>query len=209
LSVLLGVLLLVKAWGYYLGKFDLLVSQRGVVTGASYTDLHAELPALRLLVVIAIVCGLLFLVNIRLRGWAFPVIAIGLLGVVSIVAGGLVPAAVERFSVNPQQFQKEQPYIDRDISATRYAYGLNKIDGQTDTPTPDITADQVVSNAATITNIRLWNPTILKSTYLPLQSIQPYYEFQDVDVDRYNIADSSTGTPTERLVMISPREVSQ
>jgi uncharacterized membrane protein (UPF0182 family) len=209
LSVLLGVLLFVKAWGYYLGKFDLLVSQRGVVTGASYTDLHAELPALRLLVVIAIVCGLLFLVNIRLRGWAFPVIAIGLLGVVSIVAGGLVPAAVERFSVNPQQFQKEQPYIDRDIKATRYAYGLNTISGQTDTPTPDITADQVVANAATITNIRLWNPNVLKNTYLALQRIQPYYEFQDVDVDRYNVADSTTGTPTERLMMIAPREVSQ
>jgi hypothetical protein len=209
LSVLLGILLLVKAWGYYLGKFDLLVSQRGVVTGASYTDIHAELPALRLLVVIAIVCGILFFVNIRLRGWSFPVIAIGLLAVVSIVAGGIVPAAVERFSVNPQQFQKEQPYIQRDITATRYAFGLNKIDGQTDTPTPDITADQVVANAATITNIRLWNPTILKSTYLALQRIQPYYEFQDVDVDRYNVADSSTGTPTERLVMISPREVSQ
>ena len=75
------------------------------------------------------------------------------------LAGGIVPAAVERFSVNPQQFQKEQPYIQRDISATRYAYGLNKIDGQTDTPTPDITAGSVVANAATITNIRLWNPT--------------------------------------------------
>src|SRR5439155_16299554 len=131
LSVLLGILLLVKAWGYYLGKFDLLVSQRGVVTGASYTDLHAELPALRLLVVIAIVCGILFFVNIRLRGWAFPVIAIALLGVVSIVAGGIVPAAVERFSGNPQQFQKEEPYITRDINATRYAFALNKIDRQT------------------------------------------------------------------------------
>jgi uncharacterized protein len=209
LSVLLGLLLFVKAWGYYLGKFTLLTSERGVVTGASYTDIHAELPALRLLVIIALVCGILFLVNIRLRGWSFPVIAIGLLAVVSIVAGGIVPAAVERFSVNPQQFQKEEPYIQRDITATRYAFGLNKIDGQTDTPTPDINADQIVANAATITNIRLWNPTVLKNTYLALQRIQPYYEFQDVDVDRYNVSDSTTGAPTERLVMLAAREVSQ
>jgi uncharacterized protein len=208
LSVLLGVLLLVKAWGYYLGKFDLLVSSRGVVTGASYTDLHAELPALRLLVVIAVVCGVLFFVNIRLRGWAFPVIAIGLLGVVSIVAGGIVPAAVEKFSVGPQQFQREQPYIQRDISATRFAFGLNEIDEQTRTPTADITAQEVVDNAATVSNIRLWNPDILKRTYLSLQRIQPYYEFQDVDVDRYQVSENGA-SPTERVVMVSPREVSQ
>jgi uncharacterized protein len=208
LSVLLGLLLLVKAWGYYLGKFDLLVSSRGVVTGASYTDIHAELPALRLLVFIAIVCGVLFLVNIRLRGWAAPIIAIGLLGVVSIVAGGIVPAAVQRFSVAPQEFQREKPYIQRDISATRYAFGLNQINEQTRTPTSDITAQEVVDNDATISNIRLWNPEILKRTYLSLQRIQPYYEFQDVDVDRYPVS-ADGGSPTERVVMVSPREVSQ
>jgi uncharacterized membrane protein (UPF0182 family) len=208
LSVLLGALLLVKAWGYYLGKFDLLVSARGVVTGASYTDIHAQLPALKLLVIIALVCGVLFLVNIRLRGWAFPVIAIGLLGVVSIVVGGIVPAAVERFRVAPQQFQKEEPYIKRDIAATRYAFGLNHIQEDTTVPTPDITGDQVTANDATISNIRLWNPVILKRTYLSLQRIQPYYEFQDVDVDRYTVGGAS-GSPTERVVMLSPREVSQ
>jgi uncharacterized membrane protein (UPF0182 family) len=208
LSVLLGLLLLVKAWGYYLGQFNLLVSSRGVVTGASYTDIHAQLPALRLLVVISLVCGVLFLVNIRLRGWAFPVIAIALLGVVSIVAGGIYPEAVQRFSVAPQEFQREKPYIQRDIQATRYAFGLNQINEQTRTPTSDLTAAEVQANDATISNIRLWNPDILKRQYLSVQRIQPYYEFQDVDVDRYQISDAG-GSPTERVVMMSPREVSQ
>src|SRR5207245_213412 len=143
-----------------------------------------------------------------LRGWAFPVIAIGLLGVVSIVVGGIVPAAVERFRVAPQQFQKEEPYIKRDIAATRYAFGLDHIQEDTTVPTADITGDQVTANDATISNIRLWNPVILQRTYLSLQRIQPYYEFQDVDVDRYTVA-TAGGSPTERVVMLSPREVSQ
>ena len=215
LSVLLGVILLVKAWGYYLGRFDLLTSQRGVVTGASYTDIHAQLPALNLLMFIALFCALLFFVNIRLRGWAIPVIAIGLLGVTSIVVGALVPAAVQRFSVLPQQFQKEQPYIADNIKATRYAFGLNDINEQSTSPAQDISASEVAANGPTVSNIRLWNPAVLGRTYLSLQRIQPYYEFADVDVDRYNVAtgssDTASGSPeqAERLVMISPREVSQ
>ena len=215
LSVLLGIILLIKAWGYYLGRFDLLTSNHGVVTGASYTDIHAQLPALNLLMFIAVFCGLLFFVNIRLRGWAIPVIAIGLLGVVSIVVGGLVPAAVQRFSVQPQQYQKEQPYIADNIKATRFAFALNHIDEQSTSPSSDITAAEVAANGQTVSNIRLWNPLVLGRTYLSLQRIQPYYEFNDVDVDRYNVASnpgettSGSTAPTERLVMLSPREVSQ
>ena len=215
LSVLLGIILLIKAWGYYLGRFDLLTSSHGVVTGASYTDIHAQLPALNLLMFIAIFCGLLFFVNIRLRGWAIPVIAIGLLGVVSIVVGGLVPAAVQRFSVLPQQYQKEQPYIADNIRATRYAFSLNHINEKSTNPASDITAAEVAANGPTVSNIRLWNPVVLGRTYVSLQRIQPYYEFNDVDVDRYQVISSSdataqgTSAPAERLVMISPREVSQ
>ena len=119
MSVLLGLIMLTKAWGYYLGQFDLLTSTRGVVVGASYTDVNAQLPALRILVVIAIACAILFLVNIRLRGWALPVIAVGLLALVSIIAGAAYPAFVQRFRVTPQEFQREQPFIEDNISATQ------------------------------------------------------------------------------------------
>jgi uncharacterized membrane protein (UPF0182 family) len=202
LSVLLGLIILVKAWGYYLGKFDLLVSPRGLVTGASYTDVTAELPALKLLVFIAIACAILFLVNVRYRIWALPVLGIGLLALTSIVAGAAVPAAVQKFSVGPQELQKEGTYIQRNIDATRFAFGIG-IDPSSTQPAIDLSAQDVSNNDATVKNIRLWSPKALTQTYEALQRIQPYYEFADVDVDRYTIG----GEP--RVVMLSAREVSQ
>ncbi|TML01063.1 MAG: UPF0182 family protein [Actinobacteria bacterium] len=202
LSVLLGVILLVKAWGYYLGKFDLLVSARGVVTGASFTDIHAQKPALAALVYIAVICAVLFLVNIRFRGWILPVLGIGLLLLTSVVVGAIVPGFVQKFRVAPQELQKEEPYIARNIKATRFAYGVD-VNPVAASPAPDLTADQVAANDTTISNIRLWRPNVLQQTYQALQRIQQYYEFKDVDVDRYPIQGQS------RVVMLSAREVSQ
>jgi uncharacterized protein len=202
LSVLLGLILLAKAWGYYLGRYDLLVSPRGVVTGASYTDLHAQLPALYVLTIVALVCAVLFLVNIRFKGWVLPVLGIGLLMLTSIVAGGIVPASVQKFRVDPQELQKESPYIDRNIKATRFAFGID-VQSQSVTPAADLTAAQVDANDATVSNIRLWRPSVLSQTYQALQRIQQYYEFEDVDVDRYPISGQS------RVVMLSAREVNQ
>ena len=99
LSVLLGLIMLAKAWGYYLGRFDLLGSTRGVVQGASYTDVHAQLPALNFLMIAALICAVLFLVNIRVRLWSLPVIAVALLALVSVLLGHGLPvvrAAVPR-----------------------------------------------------------------------------------------------------------------
>ena len=204
LSVLLGLIILVKAWGYYLGRFDLLVSPRGVVTGASYTDVVAQLPALNVLIVIAVICAVLFLVNIRMRGWIFPGLGVGLLALTSIVAGGIVPAFVQKFRVDPQELQKERTYIARNIEATRTAFGLDRIERPASTSvSEDLTAADLEENAATVENIRLWNPSILNDSYDQLQRIQPYYEFEDVDVDRYDIFGE------QRLVMLSPREVAQ
>ena len=203
MSVLLGLIMLTKAWGYYLGQFDLLTSTRGVVVGASYTDVNAQLPALRILVVIAIACAILFLVNIRLRGWALPVIAVGLLALVSIIAGAAYPAFVQRFRVAPQEFQREQPFIEDNIEATRRAFEL---DGITSTSRPvgdAVTSEDAQANDATISNIRLWRPDVLRDNYISLQRFRSYYEFNDVDVDRYVIDGQ------RRVLMISTREVSQ
>jgi uncharacterized membrane protein (UPF0182 family) len=203
LSVLLGLILLVKAWGYYLGTFDLMLSQRGVVAGASYTDLKAQLPALRILIFIAVACAVLFFVNIRLRGWALPVIAVGLLALVSVVAGAAYPAFVQRFRVGPQELQREQPYIRHNIDGTRRAFGLDQIETQQRTVSASVSADAIQDNATTISNIRLWRPEILLENYEGLQRIRQYYDFTDVDVDRYQISGS------RRVVMVSAREVSQ
>jgi len=202
LSVLLGFIVLVKSWGYFLGQFDLLVSPRGVVTGASYTDVHAQLPALRVLTFIAIACAILFLVNIRFRGWALPGFGVGLLILASIVVGGVVPAFVQRFRVTPQELQRETPYIERNIEATRFAFGIDLAPRPVRAST-DITPEDLEQNDATVSNIRLWRPGVILQTYQALQRIQPYYEFDDVDVDRYPI----DGEP--RLVMLSAREVRQ
>ena len=203
LSVLLGLIMLTKAWGYYLGQFDLLTSTRGVVVGASYTDVNAQLPALRILAFIAIACAILFLVNIRLRGWALPVIAVGLLALVSIIAGAAFPAFVQRFRVAPQEFQREQPFIVDNIEATRQAFELEEIVTASRAPGPAVTEEDVQANEATIENIRLWRPDILRASYLSLQRFRSYYEFNDIDVDRY-VVDGE-----RRVLMISAREVSQ
>ena len=203
LSVLLGLILLVKAWGYYLGTFDLLTSPRGVVAGASFTDVKAQLPALRILIFIAVACAVLFFVNIRLRGWALPVIAVGLLALVSIVAGAAYPAFVQRFRVAPQELQRERLYIERNIAATRTAFGLDRIETEQRTVAASVSASAVQENTSTVSNIRLWRPEILVQNFEGLQRIRQYYAFSDVDVDRYPIGG------TRRLVMVSAREVSQ
>jgi uncharacterized protein len=202
LSVLLGLVLLAKAWGYYLGRYDLLVSPRGVVTGASYTDIHAQLPALYVLTIVGLICAVLFLVNIRFRGWILPVLGIGLLMLSSIVVGAIVPASVQKFRVDPQELQKESLYIERNIEATRFAFGID-LQPTAVVPSGDLTAQEVQANDATISNIRLWRPSVLGQDYQALQRIQQYYEFTDVDVDRYPISGQS------RMVMLSAREVSQ
>jgi uncharacterized protein len=203
LSVLIGAIVLVRAWGYWLGRFDLLFSPRGVVTGASYTDVHAQLPALTLLVVIAIICALLFLVNIRRRGWALPAFAIGILVVASVGAGGIYPAIVQRFSVAPQELQRERPYIQDNIEFTRMAYDIEGVEVQPFPAAATVSEDDIRQATAIVQNIRQWNPDVLRTDYELLQRIRPYYEFSDVDVDRYEIDGD------RRLVMISPREIRQ
>ena len=202
LSVLLGPIMLVKAWGYYLGRFDLLTSKRGVVEGASYTDVKAQLPALFFLILAAVICAVCFLVNIRLRNWALPGIAVVLLAIVSVLLGTAYPAFVQRFKVAPQEFQREEPYIAYNIAATRDAFGLTQIQ---QTPSQDVasnvTAADVKANDPTISNIRLWRPSVLLSDFQSLQRFRQYYEFRDVDVDRYQLGG------TTRMLMVAGREI--
>jgi hypothetical protein len=205
ISVLLGFLVLLKAWGYRLDQFGLLYSPRGTVTGASYTDVNAQLPALRLLVIMAILVGIIFFVNIRVRGWAIPVAGIGLLLLTSILAGGAYPALVQRLRVTPVERIREQPFIKRNIEFTRAAYGISDatVNVQGFPGDTSVTKAMIARNQPTIQNIRLWSPDVLAKAYVQLQRIRQYYEFADVDVDRYTIGGQ------ERQVMLSAREMSQ
>lgn len=201
LSVLVGLLALLRAWGYRLDQYQLLYSDRGDITGASYTDIHAELPALKLLVVISIIGALLFLVNIRFRGWALPVFGLGLWLLTSLLGAGLYPFIVQRFSVEPAQLQRERPFIARNIEFTRQAYGIDAIEVTEFPVRPGVSAEAIATNQTTVDNIRLWDAETLKTSFKQLQELRPYYQFHDVDVDRYTLDGQ------RRQVMLSPREL--
>ena len=194
LSVLLALVALAKAGGYWLNRFELTLSTNGYVQGAGYTDLKARLPALTLLTAISLASVVLFVVNIRMRGWTLPTIAVGLWLLVSIAVGAIYPRALQAI-VKSSQFDKEQPYIERNINATRAAFGLQNVtvveqpyDDSGAVNTAKATAD-LNKSADTVSNIRLWEPTaaIAGGTFTKLQQVAGYYRFRDVDVDRYTI----------------------
>ena len=118
---------LVKAVGYYLARFNLDLSSNGYVQGAGYTDVHARLPALELLILVSLAAAVLLIYNIRRQGWALPILGVGLWFLVALTAGTIYPAAVQALKVNPAQNTLERPYIQRNIDATRAAMGINKV----------------------------------------------------------------------------------
>lgn len=203
LSVLLAALAILKAVAYRLDTYDLLYSTRGAIFGASYTDVAAHRPALTLLSAISVFAAGLLLWNIRRGGWILPAVAAGLWLVVSVVVGGIIPAAIERFQVQPDQFNKERPYIDHHIEFTLEAYGLGegRVETRDFAASPDLTADDIGANQATISNVRLWDPGVLTPAYSQLQAIRPYYQISNVDTDRYVIEGALT------QVMVAAREL--
>ncbi|MFM7616575.1 MAG: UPF0182 family protein [Actinomycetes bacterium] len=202
-SVILAVMALVKTGQYWYARYNLNFSSRGVVSGASKTDVAAQLPALNLLVVISIVAAGLFVWNIRRRGWVLPVIAVGLWAFVALVVGTVFPAIYQSVRVNPNELQSEKPYIARNITATRDAFGLAKVGVTSYDYQEDLDAAKIVENSATVENARLWDPYETLRNYQSFQGLQTFYKFSDVDVDRYPIG----GRPTQ--VMVSARELNR
>jgi len=203
LSVLVAVLAILKAADYRLDSFDLLYSTRGVVFGASYTDVKAQLPALTLLALISLFAAALLLWNIRRRGWTLPIVAVGGWLAMSIIVAGIIPAAVQRFSVVPDELNKEQPYISNAINFTRMSYGLDKIEVRQFAASADLDFKGIEANQPTIDNIRLWDPAVLTETYSRLQEIRTYYNLDNIDVDRYTIDGQLT------QVMVATRELAE
>jgi uncharacterized membrane protein (UPF0182 family) len=197
ISVLLGALALVKAIGYWFERFELTLSTKYVVDGATYTSVHAELPAKTLLIVIAVFAAGLFIYNIYQKGWTLPIIAVGLWGLVWVVVGGIYPAVIQALRVKPAEIVREKPYIGRNITATRAAFDLNTVAVHTfsgaGTLTPADFADNS-TNLQNITNIRLLDPSFVKDAFNKLQEIRSYYQFNDLDVDRYNLGGALTQT---------------
>ncbi len=207
ISVILGLLALVKAADYWLQRYALTWSTRGTVDGATYTDVKAQLPAIYLLLFIALLSFGLFIYNIWRRGWVLPVVAVGLWALVSVVAGVAYPAFIQRFRVEPEESSKEAPYIQHNIEATRAALGLNNVE----TKAFDYTTDQAATSAAidknpgTIRNVRLLDPSIVPPTFQNQQGLLGFYRFNELDVDRYPVAATNPDDVTSTL----PAETTQ
>jgi uncharacterized membrane protein (UPF0182 family) len=200
-SALFGVFLAVKAWSYGLDRFLLLYGDNGVVVGASYTDIHVELPVLWLLVALAVTAALASWANLWVRTYKLPMAGAVLLFGSAFVLAEVFPALFERVFVKPNELQLEQPYIQQNITLTRQAYNLHQITTKPFPAEQDLTLKSLQANQATIDNIRLWDEQPLMATYGQLQEIRTYYKFRDVDVDRYWLDGAY------QQVMLSAREL--
>ncbi len=188
LSVLLALIALAKAAGYFLQRYSLDMSTSGYVEGAGYTDVHARLPALAVLFFVSLFAAVILLVNIRRQGWTLPVLAIGVWAFVALVIGVVYPAVLQVLKVNPAQSTLEKPYIARNISATRSAYGLSDVAVSHFADKTTVSPATVAASLTTLANIRLWDPStqISLADFRTKQDISQYYTFQGVQVDRYS-----------------------
>jgi hypothetical protein len=201
LSLLLAVIALLLAAGFWLDRYELLYSEAGVVFGAGYTDAHARLQAYWFMVFATIALALLFIANLWRRSFRWSLYGIGIYVAALFIVLGLYPWAQQRFIVQPNELEKEQPYIANSIRLTNLAYGLADI-SRRDFPAEEaLTQREIADNETTIRNIRLWDYRPLLSTYRQLQVIRPYYSFRDVDIDRYTLEGNY------RQVMLSAREL--
>ena len=209
LSVLLGTFVLLRAVGYWLDRYSLAVNEhrigRADFTGLNYTDVNAVLQGRLILAIISLMCAVLFFANIVRRTWLLPGIGVGLLLLSALLIGGIYPALVQRFQVTPNEADKEAPYIERNIEATRSAYGIDDDTVEISDYSAKTTAtpDELRADSDTTASIRLLDPALLSPTYKNLQQFRPYYDFPDsLDVDRYTI------DGTRRDVVAAVREVS-
>src|SRR6056297_345161 len=203
ITVLLSAFLLLKAWDYRLAMYELLYSSRGVAFGASYTDINANLVGLRILFFIAIAVAIGLLISLFKKNYKLLAWGLGLWIVTSLIFGGLYPSFVQRFQVEPNEIARERPYINHNIQMTLDAYDLNDIQ-TTDFDVEDgLTYEDLQENDEIVKNIRLWDHRPLLTTYNQIQTLRQYYDFQNIDVDRYNIGGDY------RQVMLGAREMNQ
>ncbi|HEY8179418.1 MAG TPA: UPF0182 family protein [Candidatus Limnocylindria bacterium] len=203
LSILGALLLVTIAAGYQLDIPELSYSASGYesIQAATYTDMNAQLPAYQILTFVALAAAALLLLNIWFRTlWALA-LAGGAWFVLSILVGGLYPAFVQNFQVNPNELNVERPYIAAHIGSTRAAFDLDSIELRDFTGEQDLSEAVFDEDAATIDNLRLWDYRPLLTTIRQDQNLRRYYDFLDVDIDRYQVAGET------RQLMLSAREL--
>lgn len=202
LSILGAFLLLLIAWQYRLDAYQLVYSQRGAATGAGYTDVNAQLPAYNFLMLVAALAAISLVVTAYLRrAWRAVVVILMIWFAVAILVGNVYPGLVQRFQVSPNELNLERLYITNNIEFTRRAFDLHTIEPVNYDASQQLTADALRAEPQTIRNVRLWDYRPLLQTYNQIQALRQYYEFTDVDIDRY-VIDGEL-----RQVMLSAREL--
>ena len=201
LAVLGALFLVLLAWGYSLNAYNLLFSEHRALYGISYTDFHARLLSFRILLVVTLLAAALLLINLALRRWILLAGAFVLWLATLVLVGGVYPAFVQNFQVQPSELVLERPFIENHIRSTRAAYGLDKFTERPFDAAQSPSPADLTTNEATVRNIRLWDYRPLLDVFGQLQAIRSYYVFNGVDIDRYQLADG------ERQVMISAREI--
>ncbi|MFF1822369.1 UPF0182 family protein [Kribbella sp. NPDC058245] len=201
-SVLLGLLVLLKAFSYWLDRFGLTTSNSRLFTGISYTGDHAILPSKEILAVIAVLCAGLFFANVVRRTWLLPGVGTVVLILSAILLGALWPAALQQVRVRPSEPVKEASYIDKNIKATRQAYGLEGAEVVNYQAKTTATPSELTQDAEVLPGIRLIDPSVVGPTFEQLQQVRGFYSFPtDLDVDRYKIGGKTADT------VIAVREV--
>ncbi len=188
LLFLIGVVALIMAWGYHFKVYGLLYSTQGPAYGASYTDVHVKLLAYRVMVFASLALAVVLFMNCRRpRTKVLLVSGAAWLGIFLVLVTA-APLLVQQFIVKPNELAKEEPYIAHNIAATREAFALNKIQPVAFAVGDRLNAADLERNEVTIQNIRIWDERPLLQTYRQIQAIRLYYNFNNVDVDRYTLA---------------------
>jgi uncharacterized membrane protein (UPF0182 family) len=202
-ATIVALLMVLVAANHLLDVYELVYSTRGVTYGASYTDVRAEMPALYIMSLVAMISAVLILVSAFVGSIRPAITGLAAWALVAVIGGLLFPNMIESFEVKPNQLEKERPYVENGIALTRRAFGLDAIQESFYPADDAVTGDDIRNNADTISNIRLWDHRPLLDTLNQIQSIRSYYTFVDVDVDRYQLSDGY------RQVMVAVRELNR
>ena len=194
-AIVVAVFLLTRAVSFWLDRYSSTQQQVGRWAGAMYTDVNSSIPVNAILAISALLVAVMFVVAASMNRWRLPLISTAMLVVVALVAGGLYPWIVQRFQVVPNEQGAQSKFIQRNIDATRYAYGLDKIETTPYDATIDTRAGALSSSSATIANIRLLDPNVVSSAFAQMQQFRPYYRFDSqLSVDRYAVGNTTQDT---------------
>jgi len=202
LLFLIMLVAIIIGWNYRLKVYQIMFSSRGLIFGAGYTDVHVVRPVYYIMIAVSLFTAVLCYLGFKEAKFKKPLIGYGILIGGAIVITGIIPGVVQQISVRPNELVRELPYLKHNINFTRKAYNLENIESKPFPVAYNLTAEDFSPERGILKNIRLWDHRPLKSTFSQLQEFRLYYDFNDVDVDRYHFGN------TYRQVMLSARELS-